>query len=62
MNVGDTINPEMVGTEKQVFARIYTHSHDRETVLKLAKQIYDLVEVYDESKTNLKLPFPQNVS
>lgn len=60
--VGDIVNPIEVGTEKQVFARIYTVGTARDEVIKLAKQIYNLVEVFDEQKMSLKIPFPQNVS
>jgi biotin carboxylase len=61
-SVGDVIDPVEVGTEKQVFARIYTVGTDRQTIIGLAKQIYDLVEVFDDRKMSLKVPFPQNIS
>ena len=55
LHVGDTVNPEWVGTEKQVLTRLYLVC-DRKTELADALDDYiNTVKVYDKSGNNMLL-------
>ena len=46
--VGDLVTQEMVGTERQVFARIYVVGDSRLEIKKVSKFIHEHLEIYDQ--------------
>jgi biotin carboxylase len=54
-NIGDMISKEMIGTESQVFARIYLVSDDKNILNKKASLIQDSIKVYDENNLEMSL-------
>lgn len=53
--VGDCVSEQMVGTEKQVFARIYFIEHSKSGFLSLYQKILDTVKVFDVYGENMIL-------
>ncbi|AET70508.1 biotin carboxylase [Desulfosporosinus orientis DSM 765] len=53
--VGDEIVPEWIGTEKQVFARLYLVSDNKEKLAQELKQYMDSVKVLDQNGENMLL-------
>ena len=51
--VGDLVNQEMVGTERQVFARIYVVGESREQLKQTAVFIHSTLEIYDENHNSM---------
>ena len=51
--VDDQISDEMVGTERQVFARIYVVGESREQLRETAEFIHSNLEIYDENHTSM---------
>lgn len=53
--VGDSVTPNMVGTERQVFARIYTVARTSDESAELLRFINDTLLIADESGENMVL-------
>lgn len=53
--VGDSVTPNMVGTERQVFARIYTVARTLDESAELLRFINDTLLIADESGENMVL-------
>ena len=51
--VGNLVTKEMVGTERQVFARIYVVGESREQLKETAEFIHSTLEIYDENHTSM---------
>lgn len=55
LEVGDSIDPEMIGTERQVFARIYVVADSREEVAAMGQKFCATLQVFDEKGRDLVL-------
>jgi biotin carboxylase len=56
MDSGDTVFPEMVGTEAQVFARVYLKAPKIDFLKKAIGMIHETVAVYDTDGNSMLLP------
>ena len=56
-NIGDIVSEEMIGTESQVFARIYLVSNDINILHNKTKLIKNTLKVYDINNTEMSLKF-----
>lgn len=54
-HVGDEIIPEWIGTEKQVFARLYLVCDSKEELAERLKYYMDNVKIYNTNKENMLL-------
>lgn len=56
-NIGDIVSNEMIGTESQVFARIYLVSNDLDYLINKTKLIQNSLIVYDANDFEMSLKF-----
>jgi len=54
-NVGETVYEEMIGTEQQVFARIYLQADTRQAVEHDVNKLSDLLRIKNEANQCLIL-------
>ena len=54
-NIGDIISKEMIGTESQVFARIYLVSNHKNILNNKVQLIRDTLKIYDENNLEMSL-------
>ena len=52
---GDTIKPSFIGTEKQVFARIYLSSKNKDQLLSAIKYVHKNLKILDQNNKDLIL-------
>lgn len=51
--VGDVITPDMIGTERQVFARVYLVGESRKQLSKLVHDVHTVIVVQDQSGADM---------
>ena len=54
-HVGDFVTEAMLGTERQVFCRIYIEGKTREQIVKTVKFIRNELKIFDKSRENMIL-------